>query len=238
MKKKAMIMAVASLGSMALIGTGFAGWVISANTETSAKGVIAAYDVQDQRLKVTGGTWTTPVSESDKSGQIRYGSPASVEGVTSPWFTFGSDVKTEVLTNEYKFTVASGDADDKAVFTVNPTLAIEEKKVSEQNVWESAKTAKIVVDPVAKVTSTTTNLNGTTGVEVKVSVTFAWGAHFTVGSEVKNPYFFYNSKNVGDKIDDTVEQTKTWGDDAAEFMHKFATLDQLGFTLNIAIARK
>lgn len=238
MKKKAMIMAVASLGSMALIGTGFAGWVISANTETSAKGVITAYDVQDQRLKVTEGVWTDPVSESDKSGKIRYGSPASTEGVTSPWFTFGSDVKTEVLTNEYKFTVASGDTKDEAAFTVTPTLAIEEKKVSEQNVWESAKTAEIVVDPVAKVTSTTTNLNGTTGVEVKVSVTFAWGAHFTVGSEVKNPYFFYNSKKVGDKIDDTVEQTKTWGDDAAEFMHKFAALDQLGFTLNIAIARK
>lgn len=238
MKKKAMIMAVASLGSMALIGTGFAGWVISANTETKASGVITAYDVQDQRFKVTEGTWTTSVSESDKSGQIRYGSPASVEGVTSPWFTFGSDVKPEVLTNEYKFTVASGDANDKAAFTVAPTLAIEEKKVSEQNVWESAKTAGIVVDPVAKVTSTTMNLNGTTGVEVKVSVTFAWGAHFTVDSEVKNPYFFYNSKKVGDKIDDTVGQTKTWGDDAAEFMHKFATLDQLGFTLNIAIARK
>ncbi len=237
MKKKAMIMAVASLGSMALIGTGFAGWVISANAETSANGVITAYDVQDQRLKVTEGAWTTPVSESDKSGEIVYDSPASTEGVTSPWFTFGSDVKTEVLTNEYKFTVASRDASDKAAFTVTPTLAIAEKLVDEKNAWNTAKTDGIVVDPVAKVTSTVKNLNGTTGVEVEVSVTFAWGEHFKVGTEVKNPYFFYNEKKVGDKIDSTEEQTKTWGDDAAEFMHKFATLNQLGFTLNIAIAR-
>ena len=55
MKKKAMIMAVASLGSMALIGTGFAGWVISANATTNASGVIAAYDVADHRLSVEDG---------------------------------------------------------------------------------------------------------------------------------------------------------------------------------------
>ena len=59
MKKKAMIMAVASLGSMALIGTGFAGWVISANTSTDAKGVITAYDVKDQRLTISNEKWTT-----------------------------------------------------------------------------------------------------------------------------------------------------------------------------------
>ncbi len=236
MKKKAMIMAVASLGSMALIGTGFAGWVISADTKTSASGVITAYDVQDQRLKVTEGTWKTPVSESKKSGKIVYGSPASTTGIESPWFTFGS-VETEVLTNEYTFTVASGDANDKAAFTVTPTLAIEEKLVDTKNAWNTAKTDGIVANPKAEVTSTVANLDGTTGVEVKVSVTFAWGEHFKVGTEVKNPYFFYNSKKVGDKIDATEGQTKTWGDDAAEFMHKFATLDQLGFTLNIAIAR-
>lgn len=238
MKKKAMIMAVASLGSMALIGTGFAGWVISADTETKASGVITAYDVQDQRLKVTEGTWTTPVSESDKSGKIRYGSPASTEGATYHWFSFGSDVKTEVLTNEYKFTIASGDTSDKAAFEVKPTLAITEKLDGEKNVWNTAITDKIVGVPDAKVTSTTTNLNGTIGVEVKVSVTFAWGEHFKVDTEVKNPYFFYNSKKVGDVIDSATDPKKTWGDDAAEFMHKFAGLDQLGFTLNIAITRK
>lgn len=237
MKKKAMIMAVASLGSMALIGTGFAGWVISANTETKASGVITAYDVQDQRLKVTEGTWKTPVSTSDKSGKIVYGKPATTEHTTYNWFSYGTDVDPEVLTNEYTFTVASGDANDKAAFTVTPTLAIAEKKVSEQNVWESAKTAGIVADPVPNVTSTVNNLNGVTGVEVKISVTFAWGAHFTVGSEVKNPYFFYNEKEVGAKIGTSETQTKTWGDDAAEFMHKFADLDKLGFTLNIAITR-
>lgn len=236
MKKKAMIMAVASLGSMALIGTGFAGWVISANTETSASGVITAYDVQDQRLKVTEGTWKTPVGESKKIGKIVYGSPDSTTGVESPWFTFGS-VETEVLTNEYTFTVASGDANDQAAFTVTPTLAIEEKLVDTKNAWNTAKTDGIVADPKAEVTSTVTNLNGITGVEVKVSVTFAWGEHFKVGTEVKNPYFFYNEKEVGAKVDATAGQTKTWGDDAAEFMHKFADLDKLGFTLNIAITR-
>ena len=87
MKRKAMIMAVASLGSMALIGTGFAGWVISANATTSAEGVITAYDVKDQRLEIVAGTGFAHMVESTENGAIVFGKPtASTENKESDWF--------------------------------------------------------------------------------------------------------------------------------------------------------
>lgn len=233
MKKKAMIMAVASLGSMALIGTGFAGWVISANAEWTANGVVTAYDVQDQRLKIGGKTWAEKATDGT-SGKIVYGKP---KGTVSEdkWFDFVG-VDDECLANNYTFTVASGDTSDKGKFNVSAELAIADAK---KDAWNAAVTDKIVAMPTADVTTTTEQmvLDGQNPVPVAIAVNFNWGDHFKVGEVVKNPYVFYNEKEVGGKIDDTEGQTKTWGDDAAEFMHKFSTIKEVGFTLKITVTR-
>lgn len=234
MKKKAMIMAVASLGSMALIGTGFAGWVISANAEWTANGVVTAYDVQDQRLKIGDKKWAKKATD-EKSGKIVYGKPAGTAS-GSKWFDFVG-VDDECLANNYTFTVASGDANDKGgKFNVSAELAIADTK---KDAWNAAVTDKIVAAPTAVVTTPTEQmvLDGQTSVPVAIAVNFNWGDHFKVGEVVKNPYVFYNEKEVGAKIDDTEGQTKTWGDDAAEFMHKFSTIQEVGFTLKITVTR-
>lgn len=229
MKKKAMIMAVASLGSMALIGTGFAGWVISANAEWTADGVVTAYDVQDQRLKIGGKTWAETAPDGT-SGKIVYGKPKdTVSG--SKWFDFVG-VDDECLTNNYTFTVASGDTSDKGKFNVSAELAIADAK---KDAWNAAVTDKIVAEPTAIVTTTTEQmvLNGQNPVSVAIAVNFKWGDHFKVGEEVKNPYVFYNNHLVGAEI----SSGKTYGDDAAEFMHKFSTIQKVGFTLKITVTR-
>ena len=229
MKKKAMIMAVASLGSMALIGTGFAGWVISANISTKAEGLITAYDVQDQRLKIAdGGAWETKVSDVDASGKIVFGKPA--DAVAGKWFSFDDKVENEFLINTYNFKVLSGDSNDTAAFTVTPTIEVDEKS---KTAWDQAVKDGIVADAKLDTTSAL-KLNGTNAVDVAVKVTFAWGTHFTVDETVVNPYTFYTAHGATDKIADT---ETTYGDDAATFMAKFKDIQSVKFILNIAVAR-
>ncbi len=229
MKKKAMIMAVASLGSMALIGTGFAGWVISAGTSTKADGLITAYGVQDQRLKIAeGGAWTTPVSSSDHSGKIIFGKPADAN--KDHWFRFDDKVEEEFLVNTYNFKVHSGDVSDVAAFTVDPKIEV---AADSKAAWEQAVKDGIVADATFDTTSTL-KLNGTTAVDVAVKVTFAWGTHFTVGKTVVNPYTFYTAHEATEKIAGT---ETTYRDDAATFMAKFKTIQSVKFALNITVAR-
>lgn len=230
MKKKAMIMAVASLGSMALIGTGFAGWVISANAEWTANGVVTAYDVQDQRLKIGGKSWDKKASDGE-FGKIVFGKPAGAVS-EGKWFDFVG-VEDECLANNYTFTVASGDADDKGgKFNVSATLDIASAK---KDAWDAAVADEIVAKPTAVVTTATEAmvLDGKTPVSVAIAVNFNWGNHFKVDDAVKNPYVFYNDKLVGDEI----SSGKTYGDDAADFMHKFSTIEEVGFTLTITVTR-
>lgn len=235
MKKKAMIMAVASLGSMALIGTGFAGWVISANATTSAEGVITAYDVKDQRLEIVAGTGFDRKVESTEKGAIVFGKPTGItEGQNTGWFRFEEDVKEEVLSNTFNFKVKAKDDKDtnkNVAFTVTSEIKLAE---GFDDKWNAAKAANIVGDFSSKNKEKSYTLNGTTAVDVNIDLTFAWGSHFTKDSDVVNPYTFYNSFDYKTTMPDS---TKTYGDDAAETMAKFKAIENVGFTLIITVAR-
>lgn len=247
MKKKAMIMAVASLGSMALIGTGFAGWVISANAEMNAEGVITAFDVADQRLVVTDGTWKNGDAEAADAkaakGKIVFGKKnATLPEGTTPWFTFNEADGAEQLTDIYTFTVASRDAEDTAgKFTAKAKdngFAV----TSASDAWTAATTAELVGETNISFDKTEYTLTGTTGVTVTMTVKFAWGKHF--GG--LNPYEFYNKKtsseSAGDKPADytlpTGVTTYTWADDAKYSLTKLAALKKAAFKITASIERK
>lgn len=235
MKKKAMIMAVASLGSMALIGTGFAGWVISANATTSAEGVITAYDVKDQRLEIVAGTGFAHKVESTEKGAIVFGKPAGItEEQNSGWFRFEGDVKEEVLSNTFNFKVKAKDDKDtnKGVgFTVTSEIKLAKEFDPK---WEAAKDAGIVGGFTSTNKEASYTLNGTNAVDVNIDLTFAWGSHFTKDSKIVNPYTFYNAHQYDEKMSDGVT---TYGDDAAATMTKFEEIKNVGFTLTITVAR-
>lgn len=249
MKKKAMIMAVASLGSMALIGTGFAGWVISANATTNASGVIAAYDVADHRLSVEGGKWTTA---NAPIGKVVFGHGGTVES-GKPWFSFDSKVGAEQLEDTFTFTVKSKDTEDNGTISVKCNNSDDfkvESKVSDGETfevsaaWQAAIDAKLVTAPdiVFNPVSGEYTLNGTTGVQVSMKVTFKWGDHFKIGDVVKNPYEFYNTVSTtgADKIGETPlpSGVETWADDALASLDKLAKIQENRFTLNIHVDRK
>ena len=211
MKKKAMIMAVASLGSMALIGTGFAGWVISANAEFTANGTITAYDVKDRRLQVTKGTWSRPVSEADTSGAIIFGAAKEADkgGITNPWFTM-EGMDEEVLENTYSFTVASG-KDDTRTLSIKPTLTVYSTYVKESDSGNvvseeyTAATAKgaFIAPQEFVVTGHNVKLTGEAAINCSVKIAFKWGTKF--GSV--NPYVYYNGagKNATDNGKDAID---------------------------------
>lgn len=247
MKKKAMIMAVASLGSMALIGTGFAGWVISANAEMKAEGVITAFDVADQRLVVTDGTWKNGDADAADAkaakGKIVFGKKDVTLGAeVTPWFTFNEAGGAEQLTDIYTFTVASRDKNDTAgKFTASfktGGFAV----TSAPDAWTAATTAELVGDPKISFDKTEYNLNGTTGVAVTMTVTFKWGSHF--GD--LNPYEFYNKKDGGAAADGEkpadyelpAGATYTWVDDAKYSLTKLVALKDAAFKITASIDAK
>lgn len=246
MKKKAMIMAVASLGSMALIGTGFAGWVITADSKAEASGVITAYDVADQRFTIEDSKWKNGGKDfTNDKGKIVFGKNTS--SMTKVWFDFTSGTgEAEQLTDTFQFGVASKDAKDTTdSFTVsydNATgFAATLEAGGESTAWADAVNLGLVKAPEVKITTPTQKLTGTTAVKVEVTVTFAWGKHF----DNKNPYEFYNGKGIDTAVPEGERPTGytpdgssyTWADDALYCMDKINKIDTNNFTITLEVAR-
>lgn len=236
MKKKAMIMVVASLGSMALIGTGFAGWVISANTQATAGGLMTAFDVADHRLSVVNGTWEKTGVEQ---GAVKFGKDGSTTNQT-PWFTFNGKDAAQ-LKDVYTFTVKSNQDGDVGTFTVNQKGETEGFTVT-GDAWETAVNMGLVLAPTVTFDHTSYTLDGTTGVAVKMTVEFKWGAHF----DNKNPYAFYNdidpngSGNVDTEkrpTDKKGESKYTWADDAVYCLRKLQEVNNATFTIAADVTR-
>ncbi len=246
MKKKAMIMAVASLGSMALIGTGFAGWVISANATTSASGVVTAFDVADHRLVVEGGTWDK--ANGDGNGEIVFGTNNKT-GLTNNWFSFssGEGEKAEQLEIVYTFTVKSKDDGDTGTFTVAQQTGENKFKLTAgADNWTNAKTLGLVAaEPEVKFDTPEGGAYklAAAGTTVKMTVTFKWGTHF--GD--KNPLEFYNNGDTDGSTTMPVnsrpeskkaEDPYTWADDAVFCIHELFKVNEVGFAIGVDIVRK
>lgn len=247
MKKKAMIMAVASLGSMALIGTGFAGWVISANTKATADGVMTAFDVADHRLSTADGTWK---NTGTKTGEIIFGLKEGASLTNpKPWFTFNhSAEKTnhgEALSDQYTFKVKSKETGDTGAFTVtsDKTKDFVVGETSKAK-WDEAIKKELVTVP--EITFDKEEYTLASGeATVVMTVAFAWGNHFKIkdASTAVNPYTFYNTVSTTGGDSDASKGTlltdaATWADDAKEAMHLLAQITQANFTITANVDRK
>lgn len=224
MNKKPTILAVAALGSLALIGTGFAGWVIAANAKTSAEGTITAYTVTDNRLEIaTGAAW------DDETGDIKFAKPKTPSSYSNPWFTF-NETDTEKLTATYNVTVKSKNAQDSGKVKATATVTIPEGVG--KTAWTEAAGAHYVVEPTVdiKLGNNKAAEGGDTivptGMNYSFVVNFGWGDHFKKDDTIRNPYDFYNSYTIAEK-----------GNDAAEAMAAIAAIGTTRFTLNITFAR-
>lgn len=232
MKKKAMIMAVASLGSMALIGTGFAGWVITASTTTDATGVMVAYDVKDQRFNVEKGKWYNGQTEANGAdANIVFGKSKTAVG--DQWLHYDTaDMKEESLSDTYVFTVSSKDTEDNGSFKVSLKEDPNGFVVTDtNNAWKNATTGdKTAVNPTPAIVyleddeATDGKYTFVEGkATVKMKITFSWGTAF--GGQ--NPFDYYKGQEA-------TEENVT---NAVNSLNLVKALNDVAFTVNLVIDR-
>lgn len=244
MNKKPTILAVAALGSLALIGTGFAGWVIVANAETKANGNITAYEVTDNRLNATG-KWAGDGATAD-SGSIVFGKPKNASDTASTWFK-SNDVGEEKLSDTYTLSIESKNKNDTANVKVSAKLETTETDITNKP-YQAALDDHWITAPTLTYSGTDLfKKDSSGGVPSSVELTlvagkvfaeftfgFAWGSHFG-GETPQNPFTYYNSKEAGNTIDATTGET--YGNDAAKVMGALGKINGTQFSITFTIER-
>ncbi len=216
MKRKTLTLTLSILACLALIGVGFASWIISANTSTTAQGSFIVDTVNDKSYKVEG-AWLNSQSK------ITFGAPATMNAV-NPWLTNDSEGKTENLKVTYQLTVTYGD-ETPATGIANKITAL--VTAPENANYTAAVNGKLIIAPTNATVVEAPEGNG----KYNITVTYQWGEHF--GNV--NPYTYYNAKTATDKLSGT---ETTYMQDAKTSLETLSKIEaSVVFTLNINVAK-
>lgn len=217
MKRKTLTLTLSILACLALIGVGFASWIISANTSTTAQGSFIVDTVTDKTYKVEG-AWLNSQSK------ITFGAPATMNNTSDTWLTNDSTDKKENLTVTYQLTVTYGNG-SKAAGIANKITAV--VTAPENANYTAAVNGKLIIAP----TNATVEETGEgTGV-YNITVTYQWGEHF---GKV-NPYTYYNEKTATATLTDS---TTTYMQDAKTSLDTLSKIEEtVKFTLNITVVK-
>lgn len=216
MKRKTLTLTLSILACLALIGVGFASWIISADAADKAEGSFIVDTVTDKSYKVEG-AWLNSQSK------ITFGAPATMNA-ENPWLTNNSENKAENLTVTYQLTVTYGDG-SKATGIANKITAV--VVAPEDANYTAAVNGGLIIAP----TNATVEETGEgTGV-YNITVTYQWGEHF---GKV-NPYTYYNGKVATDTLTDS---TTTYMQDAKTSLETLSKIEEsVKFTLNITVVK-
>lgn len=216
MKRKTLTLTLSILACLALIGVGFASWIISANATKEAEGSFIVDTVNDKTYKVEG-AWLNSQSK------ITFGAPATMDA-EDPWLTNNSEGKTENLTVTYQLTVTYGDG-TKATGIANKITAVVTAPADEN--YTAAVDGKLIIAPTNATVVEAPEGNG----KYNITVTYQWGEHF---GKV-NPYTYYNLKNATDKLNGS---ETTYMQDAKTSLDTLSKIEaSVVFTLNITVAK-
>lgn len=216
MKRKTLTLTLSILACLALIGVGFASWIISANTSTKAEGSFIVDTVADKTYVVSG-EWL------ENKSSIIFGAPATMNA-KNPWLTNNSEGKTENLTVTYQLTVTYGD-ETKATGIANKITAL--VTAPENANYTAAVNGKLIIAPTNATVVEAPEGNG----KYNITVTYQWGEHF--GNV--NPYTYYNAKTATDKLSGT---ETTYMQDAKTSLETLSKIEaSVVFTLNINVAK-
>lgn len=197
MKRKTLTLTLSILACLALIGVGFASWIISAGTSATNRGSFIVDTVTDNRLVATG-RWITITKDSgenevvtsdDNSKKVSFGAPAKMEN-TEAWLTnnndgtVNKDGTVEKLTVVYELTVKTK-GDSTAVTGLTSTEII--SSLSCAATYEG-----YIVLPTAVVSEVGAGV-------YRLTLEFKWGSKF--GGV--NPYEYYNEKTYTDELAQT-----------------------------------
>lgn len=202
MKKKSLAGILSLLICIALIGVGFASWVITAGDTETIAGNVTVETIEDQRVFLEN-------IDLDNEN-IVFGTP---EGAVNDGWLKNSSIGTEVLTTTLTGTIKTKDKDALTTFTIaletNKDSAFDEELIGAFPTVSAPAINSLVWSQEA-------DSNGYYTANFEVTATFTWGSKW---GEDKNPYTFYNAHGVNDLIagDDTPEDSSddvTYGDQA------------------------
>ena len=239
MKRKTLSLTLCLLTCLALIGVGFAAWLITYNSSAEATGNITVETVN---------TRTYEINVTNVANEIRFTAPQT-QNTTYKWLTSSlTDSGFEQLTAVFTVVVniinnEATDAEatqtkvqvnypgkqtpDNALPTITNTFAIVD---TAETAWAKAVEKEVVANlTVADVTWEENHSGNEYTYTVKVNG--HWGTHF--GGN--NPYNFYNSKESASAFV-SGSTGPTWGQDAAEYLGYVAALEEVTFKLTITVA--
>ena len=180
MRKKGLAGILSLLICIAIVGVGFASWVISGNATKDVTGTVVVDTITDNRVEIS----VTPIDQTITLA----GKESDVQNIGNAWLTTDK-VQDLVLECEYSVSFKDGREGYTGIsVSAEKTLASEISALVTNNYIT-------VGDPV--VTQPDAQGKGT------ITVTFAWGSKF--GN--KNPYTYYN--NDKDCTDTNVNEAKT-----------------------------
>lgn len=224
MKRKTLTLTLSILACLALIGVGFASWIISADAIKEAEGNIIVDTVADKTYVVSG-EWL-----ANKSSII-FGAPATMNNTESTWLTNNSTDKKENLTVTYQLTVKYGDN--------TPATGIKDKitalVVAPENAsYTAAVNGRLIIAPKNATVEETAEGSGI----YNITVTYKWGKHFADSADATegvNPYTYYNAKTATDKLSGT---ETTYMQDAKTSLETLSKIEaSVKFTLNITVVK-
>ena len=218
MKRKTLTLTLSILACLALIGVGFASWIISADTSAKpAEGSFIVDTVNDKSYKVEG-AWL------GNQSKITFGAPTTMNNTEKTWLTNDSTDKKENLTVTYQLTVTYGDT-TPATGIANKITAVVTAPKNEN--YTAAVDGKLIIAPTNATVVEAPGGNGT----YNITVTYQWGEHF---GKV-NPYTYYNLKNATDKLNGS---ETTYMQDAKTSLETLSKIEEsVVFTLNITVAK-
>lgn len=217
MKRKTLTLTLSILACLALIGVGFASWIISADTSATDGGSFIVDTVTDNRLVATG-RWITITKDSgenevvtsdDNSKKVSFGAPAKMEN-TKAWLTNDKNGTVEKLTVVYELTVKTK-GDSTAVTGLTST-----------EITGSLSCAATYEGYIVLPTAVVSEVVGA-GV-YRLTLEFKWGSKF---GDV-NPYEYYNGKTYTDELAQT----------ALTDLREINKLNSQEFTLTINVKSK
>lgn len=221
MKRKTLTLTLSILACLALIGVGFASWIISADTSTTAQGSFIVDTVSDKSYTVTG-DW------KDKKSEIIFSAPTGV--TTSGWLTNDS-AKKENLTVTYQLTVKYGDN--------TPATGIKDKIITTVSApadpnYTAAVNGGLISAPTSATVEETAEGSGI----YNITVTYKWGKHFADSAEASegvNPYTYYNGKEATGKLNGS---ETTYMQDAKTSLETLSKIEaSVKFTLSITVKK-
>ena len=239
MKRKTLTLTLSILACLALIGVGFASWIISADAIKEAEGNIIVDTVADKTYVVSG-SWL------DDKSSITFGAPATMNA-HNPWLTNDSEGKTENLTVTYQLTVKYGDntpatgikdkitalvvAPENASYTAPENASY---TAPENASYTAAVNGGLIIAPKNATVEETAEGSGI----YNITVTYKWGKHFADSADATegvNPYTYYNTKTATDKLSGT---ETTYMQDAKTSLETLSKIEaSVKFTLNITVKK-